>query len=76
MLTKTCTVCQEPLPIAAFHKCALGLYGVRADCKSCRAKSYKQNAEPAKEAAKAYYATHRDQRRAYFKSRKAAKALK
>lgn len=79
---KTCTKCNIEKLLSEFNKQTRGKYGVRADCKQCRDKYYKQwqenNPEYTKhnyqakkeyyaEQTKLYYQEHKKERKEYYK---------
>lgn len=42
---KQCTTCQKKKQLSCYYKLPNGLLGVTAECKQCKAKRYKDNAD-------------------------------
>ena len=67
--SKACTKCGEVKPLGEFYKKKHGKYGVRADCKVCRADAaaayYEANKDKSKASQQAYYEANKDKKRAY-----------
>jgi len=63
-MTKVCRCCKQSLPLEAFHKKAMGAFGVDSLCKPCRktksAAKYQENKEEIKAKTNAYKQANRD----------------
>lgn len=46
MISKTCSMCEEDLPLDAFHKAPHSKLGVHTYCKPCRSEYRKKNYDP------------------------------